>query len=49
MEVRGKKLKNCIAEAKDAVSVERIQGWDDLGIDLVWKLYNMVFESDVVR
>ena len=45
VEVRVRKLKNGKAACKDEVTGEMIKGGGDRVVDLIWRLYNMVFES----
>ena len=42
------KLKNGKAAGKDEIRGERIKGGGDKGVDWIWRLCNMAFESGVV-
>ena len=47
-EVRVCKVKNGKADGKDVITGEMIKGGGDMVVDWIWRLCNMVFESDVV-
>ena len=48
VEARVDKFKNGKVAGKDEITVEMIKGGGDRMVDLIWRLCNMTFESDVV-
>ena len=49
VELKVGKLKNGKAAGTDKITGERIKGGGDKVVDWIWRLYNMAFESSVVR